>query len=123
MNIVSDIDSDNSASDPCVRPPLKLLQDCDRLESSTKGVKNKRLNISTLMTGIVTWICRAPEARAIRVSYHEGAILSDWIPVDEMPALKAEWPPKPCRGFTKHFKDESFVVVALGEPAFGRFAH
>jgi len=56
MKIVSHIDSDNSAPDPCVRVPLKLLQDSGRLETSLKGVKNKQPNISTLTTGIVTWI-------------------------------------------------------------------
>jgi hypothetical protein len=49
------------------------------------------------MTGTVTWICRAAGAKAIRVSYLEGAILTDWIAVDELPSLKADWPAKPSK--------------------------
>jgi hypothetical protein len=50
------------------------------------------------MTGTVTSICRAPGAKkTIRVSYLEGAILTDWIAVEELPSLKADWPAKPSK--------------------------
>ena len=71
MNIVSDIDSDNSVSDPCVPPPLKLQQDCDRSESSIKGVKSNAEHLS-----VDDWHrnldLSSTRAKAIRVSYHEG---------------------------------------------------
>jgi hypothetical protein len=42
--------------------------------------------------GIVTWRRHLPGANAIRVSYSNGRVLSDWILVEELPELESDWP-------------------------------
>ena len=50
---------------------------------------------ATAATGMVTWRRHLRGANAIRVSYSNGRVLSDWILVKELPELKSDWPPEP----------------------------
>ena len=77
------IDGVKNAAYLCWKKRPKLLQeDPARLRPLVKSVSQKQPHISLSTSGIVTWIRRAPGAKAIRVSYQEGAILSDWIPME-----------------------------------------
>ena len=41
---------------------------------------------------MVTWKRHLPGANAIRVSYSNGRVSSEWILVEELPELKSDWP-------------------------------
>ena len=56
--------------------------------------KEQPTSSTPMSGGMVAYLRRAPGAKAIRVSYQQGAILTDWIPVDEVPKLRSEWPRK-----------------------------